>query len=99
MRLIDADEYLNKMCNNCELRIERLCKTPSDEKGCFANEINNIPTVEAEPVKHGHWETIKNAYGEIEGFIHAECGRTSNSKDNYCPNCGAKMDEEYSKKD
>lgn len=50
--------------------------------------------IEIEPVKHGHWDTIKNAYGEVEGFIHVECGRTSKSKDNYCPKCGVKMDEE-----
>lgn len=49
---------------------------------------------DAEPIKHGRW---------IEDFVEYECsvcgGRISdstladNSKPNYCPNCGASMDE------
>lgn len=42
--------------------------------------------------KHGHWEEIRNAYGKIEGWIHAKCGRETNEKMKHCPNCGAKMD-------
>lgn len=39
----------------------------------------------------GRWDTIRNAYGDIEGWL-CQCGRESKSKDNYCPNCGAKME-------
>ncbi len=41
MRLIDADELLkDKVSNTCISRFE----------------IENAPTVDAEPVIHGHWE-------------------------------------------
>lgn len=45
------------------------------------------------PVWHGHWETLPN--GNIQC---SECGtephwNCSDWKPNYCPNCGAKMDE------
>ena len=44
------------------------------------------------PVKHGHWEEIRDAYGQLEGWICKKCGRETKAKENYCPNCGAKMD-------
>lgn len=53
--------------------------------------IYDAPTVDARPIEYKHWETIYNAYGEIEGWI-CECGREVKSKDNYCPSCGGKMD-------
>lgn len=48
-------------------------------------------TADVQEVKHGRWEEIRNPYGELEGWI-CKCGRQVVSKDNYCPNCGAKMD-------
>lgn len=45
------------------------------------------------PVKHGHWEEIRDAYGQLEGWMCKKCGREMKAKENYCPNCGAKMDE------
>lgn len=53
--------------------------------------LKNTPTVDAEPVKHGHW------------YVDGGCAYCSNCKNNfkkqimnhakYCPICGAKMDE------
>ena len=47
-------------------------------------------TVDAEPVRHGHWENYL-----IEGLRWkcSECGSRFSSPYHYCPNCGAKMDE------
>lgn len=42
------------------------------------------------PRPKGRWEEIRNAYGEIEGWI-CTCGREVKCKDNFCPNCGADM--------
>lgn len=55
--------------------------------------LENIPTADVEPVVHGKWTEIKDPYGKIEGWL-CECGREVKSKDNYCPNCGKKMDLE-----
>lgn len=52
------------------------------------------PMVDAVEVVPGRWELIRNAYGDIEGWIHRDCGREVKTKENYCPNCGAKMDAE-----
>lgn len=55
---------------------------------------NNATVCEMEEIKHGKWETIIDPYGKIEGWLHEECGRQVTSKDNFCPECGAKMDLE-----
>lgn len=56
--------------------------------------INDYPIADAREVVHGMWETIIDPHGQIEGWIHKECGRQVTSKDEYCPKCGAKMDKE-----
>ena len=78
MRLIDADEirlpkgFFEKI-NNVPKFYEWLC---------------NSPTVDAEPVKHGHWlQMMGHAYCSMCGY------KGSPIITNYCPNCGAKMDE------
>lgn len=48
------------------------------------------PTADVEEVRYRQWKEIRNAYGELEGWL-CECGRESKIKENYCPNCGAKM--------
>ena len=47
--------------------------------------------VEFAPVKHGKW--IENPPTEAWKYHCSICGRTEDYKENYCPNCGAKMDE------
>ena len=64
---------------------------PEDE---IEDIVNEIPTEDVQEVRHGKWETIIDAYGHIEGWLHKGCGRQVTSKDEYCPHCGAKMDKE-----
>ena len=53
----------------------------------FLYEIVHEPTIEAEPVRHGKW-IIEDGH-----VCCSECGEISKEY-NYCPNCGARMDEE-----
>ena len=50
--------------------------------------------VEADP-KTGKWETDVDRWGVVEtsvnGYRCSECGEFDPCKDNYCPNCGARM--------
>lgn len=54
--------------------------------------INQLPAADVAPVRHGRWlyHTL------IVGRIHAECSECHKIRiiDNFCPNCGAKMDSE-----
>ena len=58
-------------------------------------DIYEQPAVNAESVRHGHW--IFNPKDAIEMMFTlpkcSECGAESVDGGNYCPNCGAKMDE------
>ena len=61
--------------------------------------IKCAPAADVEPVRHGRWIEYEDEYCGLflkcsicgEEFVswEADCART-----NYCPNCGAKMDEE-----
>ena len=55
---------------------------------------NHATVCEMEEIRHGKWEEIRDAYGQLEGWFHIECGREVKIKENYCPYCGAKMDKE-----
>ena len=75
---------------------------------CEINEIINAqPTVDS--VVHGHW-IFKDSTGggftePIDTYICSKCGKVSEmscayiSKDNFCKNCGAKMDEDTERED
>lgn len=88
-RLIDADKLTNEIVHKYGLRY-----------GDAILEIDNAPTVDAEPVRHGRW--IKqdghyycsscNAQNFYAYLYNSDTGEYE-QQDNYCPNCGAKMDE------
>ena len=54
--------------------------------------LSDYPAADVAPVKHGEWEEIRDAYRQLEGWMCKKCGRETKAKENYCPNCGAKMD-------
>ena len=62
------------------------------DSGLMLTIINHMPTVDAEPVRHGKW--IEK---EKDGFLHcSNCGYVRIGipimfNFEYCPKCGAKM--------
>lgn len=52
--------------------------------------IKDMPTVEAEPVKHGMWKA--EVICSKCGFIRQKTRSGNLMVGRYCPNCGAKMD-------
>ena len=58
--------------------------------------VDDIPAVDVAPVVHGRWIS-KNHHGYEWVFVCSNCdyidGYPFNDRPNYCPNCGAKMDE------
>ena len=84
MRLIDVDtlEWFRITLSNGETCI--LIRKPH---------INELPTADAEPVRHGEWVHV-----EDDEYLCSACKMEFTIEDfdsfvtNYCPNCGAKMD-------
>ena len=91
MRLIDADALKESLK---ELKAEgnnrRYVQGLQDAiDGYFPQIIDDEPTIDAEPVKHGRWIQRRNGQ-----YYCNNCGREERFtyQRNYCPKCGAKMD-------
>lgn len=91
MRAIDADRLKKSFEAN----------TPIAFQDCVPgihSVIDLEPTVEAEPVRHGHWKPFdEDEYscslcGNI--FVTMDGGHPLSNGFKFCPFCGAKMDEE-----
>lgn len=86
MRLIDADRL--------QFEADKFFKNEDRVLYDLTSLVSMLPTIEADPVKHGRW---------IAGYRCSLCGEDLSSwadayyETNYCPNCGAKMDLEKPK--
>lgn len=88
MRLIDADalkEELNSWA--VDLTKSKFPHYIKDDADCI---IDTAPTIDAMPVRHGRWVVIDAE--EPRRYGCSECKRLSWNMENYCPNCGARMD-------
>lgn len=53
--------------------------------------LDNMPSIDAEPVRHGRW--IPEMNNNDERVYHcSECGCYVTVSSDYCPSCGSKMD-------
>ena len=95
MRLIDADE-LKELFREV---IGGIAKKPEIQKdlehmirasAMTIQMIDDAPTIEAEPVRRGKWET-RNEYSWYSIYC-SVCGKWQTSRTKYCPDCGAKME-------
>lgn len=106
MRMIDADELKENIS-----KYEFTAPNERYKQGgeCVLNFympkiIDDAPTIDAEPVRHGKWEEISSVRKIGKCNIPISkcvcCGFSlcdilnNNGLYNYCPNCGAKMDQE-----
>ena len=86
-RLIDVDK----------LPYEKMEISATSEEWCVRlSDIENAPTVDAVPIRHGEW-----IFGETMHHEWMKCSECLKSQTptgcfTYCPNCGAKMDGERS---
>ena len=72
-----------------------------DEKRKFIEDwLPSLPTIEAEPLRHGHW-IEKDGFDGDTYYDCSACGHSwvtiegtpQDNEMNYCPYCGAHMDE------
>lgn len=102
MSVLIKDMEIPKSCNDCEF-IQRGYPDWCD-LSCRWREIFNsfirpdwCPLEETDIVKHGRWIyeqlPLPLSDGSKECVRCSVCGTHWDNESNYCPNCGAKMDE------
>lgn len=103
MRLIDADAIPYREI----WREDWLNNAGKYQQGVFRDEIEEMPAVDAVPVRHGKWIIRDNPGTGWYRITCSECGEDVTSTApcigffpnakvvwDYCPYCGARMDEE-----
>ena len=100
---IDRKKIVLETCGGCTRQVDLLCRHPEP----CGRLIDAFLTRDAEsvaPVVHGKWIN-EGPYKSVGGdwmkaqecsvchAIYTSNGNTPWSNHNYCPNCGAKMDE------
>lgn len=97
MELIDRKSAINAV-----LGLKNCYNGFSDtyDKSCIVGLLEELPKVDAEPVRHGRW--LDGNRGKYDGTLYwyrycSEClyERHDDNVDKdtpYCPDCGAKMD-------
>lgn len=101
MRLIDvdalrADYGMAEDCKNCKTGYRSCEYDRIYSKMDFCGWLDDAPTVDAVPVRHGRW--IRHDYADIvDGYYVpeyecSECHSWKKGDSDYCPDCGARMD-------
>ena len=88
--LISREEAL-KVVNAYDYRDFTVEQVKTITDGC-AEEISRLPAVDAVPVRHGEWKSMGDC-GVTECSICKWSIEEYVGDYNYCPNCGARMDE------
>ena len=101
-RLIDANNLIEEIreerCYNCRNFKDMKCDYCGTADYIYM--IEDMPAVEANPVVHAHW--IEQEDGNLDTYYTCSsckedfdliAGTPSENLYNYCPNCGAQMDE------
>lgn len=86
-------EYINRETAIAKLTALEVTKpnaTMADAKRVLAD----MQTADVAPVVHGRWVThYRSGTPVAGGYVSTCCDMWNNRKSDYCPNCGAKMDE------
>lgn len=104
MRLIDKRELMEMLDD----MFSRYDGTPSVMEGfkygldAVISEVSVMPTIEAEPIRHGKWIMLYKTHNVDEdndyNWICSECGygdcHNINNEVPYCWHCGARMENE-----
>lgn len=102
MRLIDADELIKNIKNAEKFYRESKClgsnscpyKLACADGARAVADLIVRDAVTIEERKHGYWITVLDPSYVTIGFECSVCKEKTRRVSNYCPHCGAKMDEE-----
>lgn len=81
-------EYIDR-----EAAIEALYYNADESYASVVSDFESIPAADVAPVVHGHWDENGRCTA-CGGHAPFWCMAYTYYKSPFCPNCGAKMDEE-----
>ena len=85
-------EYIEREALKSQIAENKLMAREPAAKRILAM-IDDIPAADVAPVVHGHWIRQDESFTRFK-CSNPECGiENCSGFENYCPNCGAKMDE------
>ena len=84
------DEYIN--ATTLLKEIDYAFHTDTIGKKDVINLIINLPVADITPVRHGRWVHHIAGGKQISACWCSVCNAEHETEQNYCPNCGAKMD-------
>ena len=96
-RLINANNLIEEIreerCYNCRNFKDMKCDYCGTADYIYM--IEDMPAADVAPVRHGRWEEASDGDGIVCPFCRTDfCTIIYDTEYfNYCPNCGAKMDE------
>ena len=88
---IDRDTVIEKLCDRCGE-----CLKAKGKDCAIVRIVDKVPAADVAPVVHAHWirEEPNGANGFRECLICSKCHQPHfGINRNYCPYCGAHMDE------
>ena len=88
-RYIDADAVKKEYIQRIWYDADGYLMNEKDKKLLADLFVDAVPTADVAEVKHGRWEVA----GDMSYVKCSHCGGLFVCYYNYCPNCGAKMDE------
>lgn len=93
MRLIDADALKEKCPSNLGAPLWLIDEMPTIEPCRYwDNESNFCGLYRPAAIKHGRWIKCGDIYSDGD-YECSECHKREWDETDYCPNCGARMDE------
>ena len=96
-KFIDANNLIEEIreerCYNCRNFKDMKCDYCGTADYIYM--IEDMPAADVAPVRHGRWEEASDGDGIVCPFCRTDfCTIIYDTEYfNYCPNCGAKMDE------
>ena len=100
MRLIDGDALIEKFNEKVDMAECLIDARTAERFATFcalADAVEEMPTADVAPVRRGRWRWVAyDANPKIGNWHCTYCNRIPKSfqKEDFCPNCGAKMDKE-----
>lgn len=89
---ISREATVKAFCEKCKGYYDGHCVHRGE---CDIDVIQTAPAADVQPVRRGRWIWDSNApYREHGAYKCSNCDGHSDFEENYCPNCGARLDSD-----